>query len=221
MPKQTFFNLPDDKRALILELAIEEFAGQNYNNASISRIVERAGIAKGSFYQYFTDKQDLYLYLIDVAIAEKKRALLATPPPGPDMDVFAYLRWLITAGLRFEFTNPRQAQIAYRALFGDAPLPEETRAVIEQGTQPYFRQLVEQGVAQGVIDPAWDADVAAFVFNAIFTNLGEYLLRRLAIAPERLLADGGQALEAPAARAITEEAIRILERGLGRTAVAD
>ena len=50
MPKETFFNLPDDKRRRILDVVIDEFADNDYANVSISRIVARAGIAKGSFY---------------------------------------------------------------------------------------------------------------------------------------------------------------------------
>ena len=64
MPKQTFFNLPDDKRQRILDVVIDEFADNDYANVSISRIVARAGIAKGSFYQYFEDKEDLSGYLV-------------------------------------------------------------------------------------------------------------------------------------------------------------
>ncbi len=63
MPNQTVFNLPDKKRTKISELAIAEFANADYDNASISNIVKQAKIAKGSFYQYFEDKADLYLYL--------------------------------------------------------------------------------------------------------------------------------------------------------------
>ena len=73
MPKQTFFNLPQSKQDLLLDLAIEEFSQHNYKNASIRRIIEKSGIAPGSFYQYFANKQDLYSYLF-VIMAEKKRS---------------------------------------------------------------------------------------------------------------------------------------------------
>jgi TetR/AcrR family transcriptional regulator len=65
MPKPTFFNLTDDKRQRLIDLAIEEFAENDYDLASISKIVAQAGIAKGSFYQYFEDKKDLYQYLLE------------------------------------------------------------------------------------------------------------------------------------------------------------
>ena len=61
MPYETFFNLPEEKRQTIFDILLEEFAENDYNSVSISRIVNRAGIAKGSFYQYFEDKKDLFL----------------------------------------------------------------------------------------------------------------------------------------------------------------
>lgn len=67
MPKKTFQNLPEGKRIAILHACFEEFAINNYEKASISRIVKTLGIAKGSMYQYFENKKDLYFYLIDYA----------------------------------------------------------------------------------------------------------------------------------------------------------
>ena len=214
MPKPTFFNLPEDKRQAILDLAIEEFAGHDYKNASISRIVERAGIAKGSFYQYFADKKELYLYLIELATQEKVRFFQDHEPPQA-MDVFAYLRWLFSVGLSFEFSNPQLAQIGYRAIYGDAPLPAETQAVIEEGMMGYFRQLVQQGREQGAIDLNIDPDVAAFMFNAVFTNLGDYLLQRLTILPETLLVEQGGGFADPEAGRIFDQILHVLESGLG------
>ena len=71
MPKETFQNLPEGKRQLIEKEAIHEFAVFGYDKASINRIVEQCQIAKGSFYQYFDDKKDLFLHLI-ARVNEKK-----------------------------------------------------------------------------------------------------------------------------------------------------
>ena len=71
MPQETFFNLPNDKRNLIITAAMEEFSKSNYNSASINQICKKSKIAKGSFYQYFTDKLELYVYIMTLAIEEK------------------------------------------------------------------------------------------------------------------------------------------------------
>lgn len=64
MPKQTFFNLSEDKRNRIIQSAMQIFSKYSLNDASISEIIESANISRGSFYQYFEDKTDLYMYLI-------------------------------------------------------------------------------------------------------------------------------------------------------------
>ncbi|MED4016000.1 TetR family transcriptional regulator [Sutcliffiella cohnii] len=65
MPKQTFFNLPEHKKKKLLESAEMEFARVPLFEASIANIIRMAGISRGSFYQYFEDKDDIYIYLVD------------------------------------------------------------------------------------------------------------------------------------------------------------
>ena len=49
----------------ILEKALEkEFARASFEKASVSRIVEDANIPRGSFYQYFEDKEDAIRYIV-------------------------------------------------------------------------------------------------------------------------------------------------------------
>lgn len=65
MPTATFFRLPEEKRDRLLRAAAEEFTRVNFAEASINRIVQGANIPRGSFYQYFTDKEDLFFFLLD------------------------------------------------------------------------------------------------------------------------------------------------------------
>ncbi|MBT2684686.1 TetR family transcriptional regulator [Bacillus sp. ISL-37] len=80
MPKQTFFNLSEQKRKKLLESAEIEFARAPLFEASIANIIKTAGISRGSFYQYFEDKDDLYFYLLEDKLKKGKiyfSALLA------------------------------------------------------------------------------------------------------------------------------------------------
>ncbi|MFT8878425.1 TetR/AcrR family transcriptional regulator [Oenococcus sp.] len=62
MPKETFYNLSEEKRQRILRAAQNEFARVPLAEAKVARIVLDAGIPRGSFYQYFDDISDLYHY---------------------------------------------------------------------------------------------------------------------------------------------------------------
>ncbi|MGE4277856.1 MAG: TetR/AcrR family transcriptional regulator [Lawsonibacter sp.] len=63
MPTSTFFRLPEEKRQRLLDAAWEEFSRTSYSDASINQIIHNAHIPRGSFYQYFEDKKELFWYL--------------------------------------------------------------------------------------------------------------------------------------------------------------
>ncbi|MGB0839308.1 MAG: TetR/AcrR family transcriptional regulator [Chitinophagales bacterium] len=48
-----------DKKAAIMEAALELFATQGFHSTSISQVAKKAGISKGSIYTYFDSKQAL------------------------------------------------------------------------------------------------------------------------------------------------------------------
>lgn len=60
MPKNTFYHLPEKKQQRLLDAASIEFSRSTLKDASIANIVKLAEIPRGSFYQYFEDKEDLY-----------------------------------------------------------------------------------------------------------------------------------------------------------------
>ncbi|MCU5751761.1 TetR/AcrR family transcriptional regulator, partial [Bacillus cereus] len=65
MPKQTFFNLEREKKELLIQAAMKEFSRVPLFEASISNIIKDAGIPRGSFYQYFEDKEDVFFFLLN------------------------------------------------------------------------------------------------------------------------------------------------------------
>jgi len=60
-----FQKLNPDKRQRILQAAYEEFTEQSYDNASTNHIVKKAGISKGALFNYFSNKAELYHYLVN------------------------------------------------------------------------------------------------------------------------------------------------------------
>lgn len=101
MPKQTFFNLPEEKRNHIIEVSIDEFAKAPYQNISINHLIKSMNIPTGSFYQYFEDKKDLYFYILSFYIdgileesiqEDKKFDLLNSDYSVQAMDVFSSVK---------------------------------------------------------------------------------------------------------------------------------
>lgn len=65
MPKQTFLNLPQDKKEKIVAAARKEFSRVSLYEASISNIIKEADIPRGSFYQYFENKEDIFFLVLE------------------------------------------------------------------------------------------------------------------------------------------------------------
>lgn len=65
MPTSTFFRLPEEKRQRLMEASWAELTRVRFADISINRIIAAAHIPRGSFYQYFADKEDLIRYLLE------------------------------------------------------------------------------------------------------------------------------------------------------------
>ncbi|MBA1394751.1 TetR/AcrR family transcriptional regulator, partial [Lactobacillus sp. XV13L] len=70
MVSTTFLNLKDDKRQRIMRVLLTEFSHNTLPQAQVARIVEQAQIARGSFYKYFTDLIDAYVYVLRKALVQ-------------------------------------------------------------------------------------------------------------------------------------------------------
>lgn len=100
MPKDTFFNLAPEKKDVILAAALKEFSQHNVHESSVANIVRDSQIARGSFYKYFEDIDDLYFYLYH-EVTKHAHGTVIEAIQQENGDLFAglerYLDELITA----------------------------------------------------------------------------------------------------------------------------
>ncbi len=75
MPKQTFYNLKEEKRKKIEQALLKEFSNNTFEGASISNIIAEAQIPRGSFYQYFENKEDAVEYIINKYLKKEKEKI--------------------------------------------------------------------------------------------------------------------------------------------------
>lgn len=65
MPKETFYNLSDEKRRKIISVLRKLYETKPYSEVSVKEIVEELGIARGSFYQYFSNLEESYFMILE------------------------------------------------------------------------------------------------------------------------------------------------------------
>ncbi len=70
MPKDTFNNLPVDKKERVLSVLKKIFKEKPFQEVTVKEIVEELGIARGSFYQYFEDLEDAYFTILENEVVD-------------------------------------------------------------------------------------------------------------------------------------------------------
>ena len=191
MPKPTFHNLPDAKRQRIIDAAIEEFASQPYAKATLDNIVAAAGISKGSMYQYFGGKSDLYQWLLTSYMAEKKMAAIGAEAPPPDASVWVILESAFLAGVHFSVAEPQLTRLGARFMRDYEQEPElaAISAANKAAGAAWLTGLMEMGKARGELRADLDVPIAvSFLAHALGEGIVEQLARLLGMSLSEYLA---------------------------------
>lgn len=173
MPTETFYNLPKAKQEAVINAAVAEFARSPYDQASLTKIVAEADIAKGSMYQYFDNKRELYLYILNMAYAEKKRFLQDVF--DEEDDFFATLKRYYRRSYLFAREYPLYHRIITHYWDFCAEFEEEIKASRELRANEFISML-EAAVAKGQANPEIDKDAAFFVYHSVGKELIENFL---------------------------------------------
>jgi AcrR family transcriptional regulator len=180
MPKDTFFNLPEDKRALICQVAIDEFAAHSFEQASINRVIAESGIAKGSFYQYFENKMDLFQYLLQV-VGDEKLNYLAPVMRNPEQhDFFVLVRELYLSGIQFAAEHPQYAEIGKKLIASKGtPIYEEIIGRNMPSASEFFEPLLAKAIDRGEVRADIDTKMLAYMVTSLSALVVEYYLEHI------------------------------------------
>ncbi|MEM9132894.1 MAG: TetR/AcrR family transcriptional regulator [Actinomycetota bacterium] len=174
MPQETWFNLPDDKRRRVFDVIVDEFIAHGYAEASLNRIATRAQVSKGSLFQYFDNKLDMWQLATSVS-AERVWSACAAAVGPPETPFPERLTALVLAWMRHLRDNAVDRSLAAATI--DTADPEARRFIRENTNQAYadhIGRLVADACDRGEVAPA-EADRLATVIIL--------LMRFLANAP--------------------------------------
>lgn len=162
MPKDTFINLGEDKKRRIFDAAVKEFSTRRFSEASINQIVKSAGIPRGSFYQYFNDKEDIYLYMYEEILREKRANYNDDPPMDLEADIFELCIYTLKASLKWSRAKPEYSRISILMELDDS----EFIMKLWTNTVKVLKDLIERDKERGLIRPEIDSDL---VVDLIYT----------------------------------------------------
>lgn len=171
IPKQTFFNLDERKRNRIIDCAIDEFSQKSFESAKLSNIIKSSGIPRGSLYQYFIDKKDLYLYLLELAKNKKMVYINAYMNNNKDVPFFDLFRGMYLAGIKFAIENPKLVKIMSLMLMNKNDIYQEILGDSLNYAIDYYKDLIDRDKEKGRIREDIDSKVFAKLIIDLTTNI--------------------------------------------------
>ncbi|PRX34753.1 TetR family transcriptional regulator [Orenia metallireducens] len=172
MPTDTFFNLGEDKRERVIKAAIDEFAKYPYHKSSINRIVKKADIAKGSFYQYFADKSDIFKYIIDLLMEKEFAYSEEIMNNFKALNFFDTLKIICIKLIDYYKENLKLVDVWVNFLKMDDNdfKGKILQGIIEQ-SDSFFKELLFEGVQRGEIDNKIDLDLTAHLLTGLIMGM--------------------------------------------------
>ncbi|CAM4385888.1 putative acrEF/envCD operon repressor [Mycobacterium basiliense] len=173
MPTVTWARADPARRAAIVEAAEAEFGAHGFSQGSLNVIARRARVAKGSLFQYFADKRDLYSYIADIA-SQRVRSYMEDliRELDPSRPFFEFLTDLLDGWVAYFAEHPRD-----RALHAAATLEVDTdarisvRSVIHRHYLEVLRPLVRDALTREDLRPDADTDALLSLLLMIFPHL--------------------------------------------------
>lgn len=204
MPTQTFLNLDKEKQERIIDAAINEFSLRSYDEAKISNIIRDSKIPRGSFYQYFIDKMDIYKYIF-TKMGEKKMLSMGDSINNPEQIPFLELfRTLYKMGMKFAYENPKAVKITSFLLSSKGEAFDEVMKNNLILAKVYYKGYIESDQALGRINPDIDAEILTELFVNMITN----------VSVDQLLLSKDQTLDLDKLNERVEKVLYILEKGI-------
>jgi TetR/AcrR family transcriptional regulator len=206
----TFRHLPPDKQERVVDAALAEFAAQGYQAASLNRVVAQAGIAKGSLYQYFPNKEGIFQYIFQYGLKLVRRTLTAVKEETLEENFFVRLEKSLMAGVAFSREHPRIFSLYLKVQFDShVPFRGELLAAVRRYATEYFASLVRQAVRRGELRPGVPRAAVLFLLDAVFDRF----LQALAVPALDVTLDLHQAPDAAIHKHV-RELISLLKEGL-------
>jgi TetR/AcrR family fatty acid metabolism transcriptional regulator len=160
------------RRESIIQAAIEVFSKKGFQAAGISEIAQRAGVADGTIYQYFKNKEDLF-FSIPIEKTNEFRSKVELHLKGIS-GALNKLRKFVWYFLYFFKTNPEYGRLLMLEMrVNKSFVKTETYDFLKQSVSSVL-EIIEEGQKEGVIRK----DVDIYLLRHLILGILEHMVTR-------------------------------------------
>ncbi|GFZ33441.1 AcrR family transcriptional regulator [Clostridium zeae] len=212
MPKNTFFNLNEEKREKVMRAAVSEFSNNGFENANIGNIAKTASVAKGSMYQYFENKKELFLFSLQWSLElvmnkYGKYLVLA----DDNINIFDYL-YQSSKDMWSQVNDEREVIIFIQDVFLGKynHLTNESMKYMMKVSDEYILKIVQDGKRNGSIRTDIEDEIIALFISGVSMKIKERMMNRAREAGEDIVDESFEIIEKD-----IKSMIELLKNGLG------
>ncbi len=213
MPKQTFHNLPSEKQEKIMRASISEFVKNGFEKGNVGEIAKNAGVAKGSMYQYFDDKKELFLSTVQWSIRflMLKYSDKLTTPTDQNTNIFDYLA-KNAKDIMLQMKEDRELVIFIQDVFLGKyqAYTDETMAYITKLSNEHILKLIKNGKQNGSIRSDISDHILSLFITGVTYKIKEYIMTQARNQGADIIDEGYEVYESE-----INAMVELLKNGMG------
>jgi AcrR family transcriptional regulator len=192
---RTFKRLDSARQQAVLNSILEESAIKGPASLNIKEIARRADVSIGSLYQYFSNREGLLNFAIDLCTRYMTDMFTLSLPYLKDMPLREALRSYLSVGLEWGRTENGLVRFYGRAAYlGDPDLAERLVRPVAEAMRKITYEMLAHAAKRGEIRSDVDLEAASRLVNGLMIVVGDsqlfpYLNTYFQISDEQLPPD--------------------------------
>lgn len=171
---RTFRRLDPARQQAVIQAILDEAAEKSPTALNIKQVAERAGVAVGSLYQYFGNRENLLGFAVELCVRQMTDLFAMSRPYLLEMPLREALTAYLTYGIEWSQTQQGFIQFFGRAAYQDDPgLADKVVEPVATAMRETVKDMLNAAFRRGEISPDLDLEAASRLVNGLTIVVGD------------------------------------------------
>jgi len=171
---RTFRRLDPARQQAVIQAILDEAAEKSPTALNIKRVAERAGVAVGSLYQYFGNRENLLAFAVELCVHQMTDLFAMSRSYLKEMPLREALTAYLTYGIEWSQTQQGFIQFFGRAAYQDDPgLADKVVKPVATAMRETIEDMLEAAIQRGEISPDLDLEAISRLVNGLTIVVGD------------------------------------------------
>jgi len=171
---RTFRRLDPARQGAVIQAILDEAAEKSPTALNIKHVAERAGVAVGSLYQYFGNRDNLLAFAVELCVHQLTDLFAMSRPYLLEMPLREALAAYLSYGIEWSQTQQGFIQFFGRAAYqGDPELAEKVVEPVATAMREMVAEMLKAAQQHGEINSDLDLEATSRAVNAMLIAIGD------------------------------------------------